>query len=326
LLLVAVLVLAASFIVLALVINSAIFTENLATREDVAGSEETLEYRAEVVDGIGETLSNGNEDKDLSTHSGLEDHVETEVATLRTLGGLSQAIRGGAVDLTYQSKTDGDRIAQENSSRALTDRNDTADWTLIDNANSVRNVQFNLTASDTTGDSFIFPSNNPFRLLVEGTGGGTWTMSVANDTVFFGTIDTDEIVIRVERPDGTVAECIRDEPESDDSLRIDVTGGTAGGEPCHALNRRNGRTQMWLGTGVSAPYDISFENGDNINGSYSMITEGGTPNSANLESGHDADEPFVMNALYDVELSYVYQNHAVAYEDRIRVAPGEVPP
>ncbi len=321
LLLVAVLVLAAAFIVLALVINSAIFTENLATREDVAGSEEALEYRADVTASIDAAIVAGNEDRELATEAELEAHARNEISTLQNRGGLTQAIRGGVVDLSYDTKQMGDRIAQDNASRNLTDDNASANWRPATGVDQIRNVGFELTEVDTQD----LGSNEPFRFRLES--GDDWQLSVSNESLIgsMGSIDDDEVAVTIETGTGNQAECVRDSPNTTSPLTIDVTGASVNGEPCHALHRLSNGTQMWLGTGVSSPFDIEFENADNVNGTYSMVTSGGTPDTG-IESGYDSDEPYVVNALYGVELSYAYQNHAVAYEDTIRVAPGETPP
>jgi hypothetical protein len=318
LLLVAVLVLAASFIVLALVINSAIFTENLATREDVGGSEKALEYRAEVLDSVGASVIASNEDTALSDIPALEDSVRGEVATLRTGTGRFQAVRGGIVEVTYGSSTEGQRIAQDNATRNLTDRDGTADWTVAEDVENVRRVRFELRDIDTSAFS------NAFEVELENS--GTWTLSVSDDGLLTSPA-ADEVAVTVETGTGDQAECIRNRPNATSPLTIDVTGGTINEEPCHALNRQGDGTEMWLGTGVSSPFDIEFENADNVNGTYSMVVDdGATVDTSSVHSGYDPDEPHVRDALYAVELSYVYQNHAVAYEDTIRVAPGEVPP
>jgi len=315
LLLVGVLVLAAAFIVLALVVNAAIFTENLATREDVAGSEEAVEYRAELVDAIGATVVAVNEDEHVTSEFELENHTQNEVAVVRSRGGLNQAISGGVVSVRYQNKTVGHRIAQDNASRNLTDRTTAEDWTVAEDVTRVRNVGFELRDVDTGN----FASG--FEMTVSNS--NAWTLTVSEEGL--AGIGADEVAVTVETEAGDQAECVRDKPNATSPLTIDVTGGTVDGEPCHALNRQSDMTPMWLGTGVSSDYEINFDDGDNVNGTYSMVVENGTFD-ASLHSGHDPEEPYVMTALYDVELSYAYQNHAVAYEDTVRIAPGEVPP
>lgn len=321
LLLVGVLVLAAAFIVLALVVNAAIFTENLATREDVPGSEEAVEYRAEVTDGIERTVVALNEDESVTSQSELETHIKNEVSVLRSRGGLSQAIRGGIANVSYQDATAGHRIAQDNASRNLTDRNAAEDWTVADDVTQVRNVQFELRDVDTEG----LLAGVGFEMTVEN--GDTWTLTVSEDGLVGvgATPGDDEVAVTVETGDGDQAECVRDKPNATSNLSIDVTGGTVDGEQCHALNRQNDMTPMWLGNGLSSPYEIEFGEGDTVNGTYSMVVESGTFD-ASLHSGYNASEPYVVTALYDVELSYLYQTHTVAYETDIRVAPGEVPP
>ena len=318
LLLVAVLVLAAAFIVLALVINSAIFTENLATREDVAGSEEALEYRSDVRAGVDGAVVAGNENRDLTTNATLKNHTRTEIAALRDRGGLTQAIRGGIVDLSYNASKMGDRIAQDNASRNLTDDNASANWRPATGVEEIRNVQFELTNVDTGGSG----GNNPFRFRLEGS--DDWQLSVSEESLIGGIgIDSDEVAVSVETPTDS-AQCVR-EPTAGNPLTIDVTAATIDGEPCHALNRLSDGTQMWLGTNVSSPFDLRFENSDQVNGTYSMVVSGGTPDTG-IESGYDSEEPYTVNALYSVRFDYSYRNHAVAYDGVVRSAPGEVPP
>jgi len=318
LLLVAVLVLAAAFIVLALVINSAIFTENLATREDVAGSEEALEYRADVRAGIDAAIVAGNEDRELVTDAELEDHARGEISTLQNRGGLVQAIRGGVVDLSYDTKQMGDRIAQENASRNLTDDNASADWRPATGVDQIRNVRFELTEVD-TNPSVV--SNEPFRFRLESS--NDWQLSVSEEALI-GNIDSDKVAIKVDTPTES-AQCVRDEPTAGDPLTIDVTGASVNGEPCHALNRLSDGTQMWLGTGVSGSFDLRFQNSDRVNGTYAMVTSGGTPDTS-LGSSYDSEEPYAVNALYSVRFDYSYRSHAVAYNGTVLSAPGEVPP
>ena len=321
LLLVGVLVLAAMFIVLALVVNSAVFAENLATREDVPGSEVAVEYRAELVDGIGEIVVAINEDENVTSQSELENHTQNEIAMVRSRGGLSQAISGAVVEVSYRDATPGHRIAQENASRNLTDRNATEDWTLAEDVTSVRNVGFQLRDVDTGGNF-----SRGFEMTVSN--GTTWSLSVSEEGltgVGADGLGADEVAVTVETGTGDQAECVRDKPNATSPLTIDVTGGTVDGEPCHALNRQADTTPMWLGAGVGDPYDIEFDNGGSVNGTYSMVVENASFD-ASLHSTYNESEPYVMDALYDVDLSYAYQNHAVAYEDTLRVAPGEVPP
>jgi len=317
LLLVAVLVLAAAFIVLALVVNSAIFTENLATRDSVAGSEDALEYRSEVVDSVGAMVVQANA-------NGIEESpaVDPETATLGEGSGFEQALRGSVVEIDYQNDMTGQRIAQDNGTRNLTSINNTADWRLAEGVEQVRNVRFAFTDVDADG-FWVF--DDPFRMHVRGDNGSRWTMEVSDE---FG-VFTDEIGITVETPSNT-AHCVQRQSAVEGDFTVDVTAATMDGEPCHALERLSDGTEMWLGTGIAEPYEIEFENGDNADGTYSMVVD----SSANIDTTNFEDSPspnpeepyYITDAIYSVELGYTYQTHAVAYETDIRVAPGEVPP
>ena len=317
LLLVAVLVLAAAFIILALVVNSAIFTENLATRDSVAGSEDALEYRSEVVDSVGTMIVDANE-------NGIEQepNITDERIELSERSGFEQALRGGVLSVGGLTTTSGQRIAQDNGTRNLTSINNTADWRLAEGVRQVRNVRFAFTDVDADG-FWIF--DEPFKMHVRGSNGSSWTMEVSDE---FG-VFTDAIGITVETPSNT-ASCVQRQSAVEGDFTVDVTAATMDGEPCHALNRLSDGTEMWLGTGIAAPYEIEFENGDNADGTYSMVTDASAnPVIENLH--HNPDTPpgepyYITDAIYSVELPYTYQTHAVAYETDVRVAPGEVPP
>ena len=80
LILVGAFIIAAAFIVLALVVNSAIFTENLATRDDVPGSQDALEFRDEVHQGVSNVIEGTNQNNG-QTETDAEESV-TEVGVL----------------------------------------------------------------------------------------------------------------------------------------------------------------------------------------------------------------------------------------------------
>jgi len=314
LLLIAAFIIAVSFVVLALVVNSAIFTENLATRDDVAGSGEALDFRYEVEQNVGGVITAINRNNSiLEDHPtpDLEDRVETNVDRLANNSGIQQSTQGRIVQMAFIEIEQGVKVAQD-ADREFTNRTGDA-WNgpLIEGAENTRKFQINVTEQPTTllGSSF--------EVTVEETSGSdSWSMEVAGNTV------GSDVDIEVEH--GSESETCT--AEFDGSLTIDVTEGTVGGEPCHALTRQSDGTPMWFATNIDGSYDISFEQGDELNGTYSFIVDQGSPADSDDFGSVGADKPYIKDpAVYSANVSYSYYTPDIGYETVIRAAPGEVP-
>jgi len=81
--LIAALALAVTFIGLALVVNSAIYTQNLASRGEVAGSNDALEMRAMVETNVGQGVTAANR-YNHSSQTALETGLRESMGTVST--------------------------------------------------------------------------------------------------------------------------------------------------------------------------------------------------------------------------------------------------
>lgn len=314
--LVAAFILAVSFVVLALVVNSAIFTENLATRGDVPGSADALEHRHEVERGVGAIVASTNANNNTA-ETYLTENATEGVENVSLMSGSQQSSLGRIANVTYKDETMGYRIAQDNSTdRAFTSNQTASDWELAQNVDSTRNFQMriNRTASS-FGSGFVVDLNDSTE---------SWNMTVSEPT-------TDTLRVEVEHPATSARRCDRD-VTGQQNVTIDVTDGVVAGEPCPALTRASDGTAMWFGEGLASAYTIEFQNGNEVAGTYSMVLDvSGTdidPQAATHleELGQDEDSndpPYYTDALYSVVVTYEYRTHAVAYETDVDVAPGE---
>lgn len=301
LILIAALVLALIFVALALVVNSAIFTENLATRADVPGSDDALEYRYDVIQSLGTAIEYVNVHHNANK-TALRENANASIGNISEFGGIQQATMGSVVTVSHADDFEfGDRVAQTGA-RNFTNATAADDWTVAADVNRTRNFEINVTDRTSLSDT------DPFRLNV--TDGDTdWTMEIGSD----GT----NVTVDVEHP-GVGETCTRSDP--DDPFIVDVTGGTVAGEPCHALSQNLTGESMWFGTGVDEGYDIRFENGENIEGQYSFVLRDGNVQEGDLPAAAEVTE-----AIYSLDVRYEYHTPMVTYETDIRVAPGEVP-
>ena len=306
-LLLAAFALAVSFVVLALVVNSAIFTENLATREDVAGSHDALDHRYEVETNVGHIIERVNNDSELD-----DGDLETTIEQMVEEGAGQQASQGRLVSVSDINSVPGTKIAQDTVRNFTTADHTDPHWNVTnDEVENVRAFTINVTDPDTEVGS-------PFKLVANDTGSDSeWNMSIDGNG--------DDIVITVNHPDDGERTCTR---EHDEYTVIDVTGATVDGEPCLALGQLQDEdgTERWFGTGLGGEYRIEFERGYNIEGTYSFIIDGGSGfDGDKLEDGQHPDLPYEEDAIYSVNLSYEFYTSAVGYETDIQVAPGEIP-
>jgi len=300
LVLVGAVVLAVTFIGLAIVVNSAIFSENLATRGDVPGSGEALDYRYEVEQGIGEIVEtvNANESRDPTL-------IENSVENISAQGGLQQARSGRVVSISYVDDEDGNRLAQDTPD--VLSANNTK--TLATSVSKTRNVQLNFTRNITDG-------TGSFELIAqESSGSSFWNMTVDPST-------SGDNTLRVELNNTAGVTRSGTCEFGSDTPSVDVTGATIDGERCQALVRNGTGEPLWFAADIqgSSDYEIRFENGDEFNGTYSMtMNEGISDFDPNALDNDD-------NVVYSVTVDLSYSTSAVRYETEIEVAPGEVPP
>ena len=309
--LIAALALAVTFIGLALVVNSAIYTQNLVSRGEVAGSNDALEMRAMVETNVGQGIIAANR-YNYSTQSALETSVRESVRTTSTQTERQRVTSGTLVNVTLAgSPTYGTRIAQTNTSLFESgEATPSANWMVRervtrpgDGTNATRRFVINATQLPSSGNKFVVTTN--------GTGGNPkWMMRIWGGVGPSGTVN-----VAVDTPSGTQTCAV---PIEEPYAHIDVTGGTVQGEPCLAL--QGGSFDGRFAHGVGDEYNITYESGDQIKGNYSMVIRDSTPANT-LDTAPTS--PFSTTAIYNVTVRYRYDTSNLRYEAKIRVAPGE---
>lgn len=327
LILVAAFAIAVIFVSMALIVNSAIFTENLASRGETTGSDGALSMRAMVETNAGDNLEavNRNYSDDGTQVTAFEESVEQ----LSVQTSNQQSRSGRLVTVEYLSHSDGTRIVHNDSSDFREDGTAT-DYTLASNverapgANGTRAFRINATTLGATGNS------SAFEIKVNQTGATandySWRARIYRNVTASG----EYIHVRTIRNDTVtdeVANC--DVPRGGPSapIRIDVTAGTVQGQPCEALRTRTDGENFHFGAGTDASsndYDINFRNADQISGNFSMtVRDDGGLSLPLLDLFGSGGQPFEQDAIYDATIEYTYTTSDLRYETEVRVAPGE---
>ncbi|WP_159904912.1 DUF7261 family protein [Salinirussus salinus] len=292
--------LAVAFVALSVVINGAIFTQNLATRGDTAGGGDALQQRQQAEQMVGDLLEHAN-----ANYSDDRSKIETEFsAAVRDLSNASayqQSVAGRAVDYAYVGETDGKRVFQDTAGD-FTNTSGTGNWTVAESVDNAR--QFDIYVSDT--DELDDPDDDPFTVnLTDTSSDDTWRLALAEES---STLNL--TVTYTDGPDSFSTTCTAPEPSSED-LKINVTAGLFAGEPCDALVfARN----VSGGTDGFETYDIQFDNSGDIRGTYSLTVD---------TTSDIGDAPTQENVLYSATVEYTYRTANLVYETDIRVAPGE---
>ena len=198
LLLVAGILLAVVFVALALLVNAAIYTDNVATRGgDSAG--EALEYQASVVGAVGELLDAENANDAHENRTEIRDSIRDGSEDISRIYAQNHLRRGATTAIDTEGMTFEDGLLIRESSVE-----DFEEWSA--NASAVRQFVIELDTGNMT-------TNEPFRIDING------TEVEVNKT-------EDELIVR-----GGVEgiECTTDVAET---VRFDVTGERFDGEPC----------------------------------------------------------------------------------------------
>lgn len=302
LLLIAALGMAILFVALAVILNTGIYTENLATRSsDIAGGSDALRFAESAeVGGIG--LVERTNQYNNSSHDSLQTALVTGVTVWTNTTGKLTATRGTATSVELVSTTNGTRLVQDNATRDFTNESGNATaWTLVTDAENTRKFRINVTDYSSLGG---FGSGNAFTVIVDNSS-ATWRFNI--------TANGSQTTIGIRNQSGGEQLCT----VSSQDPWVNVTDATVNGTNC---------TGLVFAEGIDPPYSITYENSDNITGTYQLIVDNetlATNADPHFHAGGGAGSPYVTPAVYAAELRIAYYSSRLNYTTTTRIAPGE---
>ena len=300
LILVAAFLLAVLFVGLAVVVNSAIFTENLATRSENVDANEALQYSHSVEQAVGSMLATANlNNEGQQSFDDLEDEITDALENASIYTGTQQVEYGSGVSVDLTGTEDGIRIFQ-NDGTNFTGNDSEEDWTVAEDVDRTR--AFTLELGDEPSGDFVVEANDTSTRNPE------WVM----------TVDDEKLTVTADG--GAETTCAIDSYP----IEIHVTDATIDGSPCPGLVDTEDGNPRHFAVGIDGSYDIEFEGGGNVDsGNYSMILKG---ENAGLPDNQTAEgQPNQVDAIYSAIVDIQYQTSKVTYETQVRVAPGEQP-
>jgi len=301
LLLVGALTLAVVFLSLSLLLNSVIYTENLATRQTGTDVDRATAFGYAAVAGLGDAIEhvNGGDAPDVATRR-ADYHTVTD-AWIPKLANHS-ATNGLASDVERRTVSEGTRIADGNYSTTLTPQNGNTTWTVVTDA-KVRNFHLRIDNTSLSGD-----------VIVRIDDGTTRTLRIED------TAPKPQLrVVGAADPTCTLSDG-----------RIDVSGGRVGGQDCPALRSVD----------LSDEVDITIEDGAEVNGTYSLVADRNevglraavdtrnhpnqcAPPSPTTYNDSDAADPYASPAIYAATADVTVRTQNLDHSRTVRAAPGE---
>ncbi|WEL25423.1 hypothetical protein [Haloferax volcanii] len=301
LMLVAALAIAVLLVGLALTLNTAIYTENLATRTTDTNLDGAVNHGGAVEAGAGTLLDEVN--REGGTYGELAGSFDEAFGNWSDAAATLAAVRGAATDAERVSHARGTRISQPDAARNFTDRNETADWTLASDV-GVRGVRFNVSR-----DSLSTSNASSFHLVVD-------DETNAVETAVYR--DSSRVFVAVEDAGGVETTCSV-AADAGDYVTIDVADGRLNGTACDPLDA--------VHTDLDGSVTVSYRNASEAEGTYELYvneTNATVFDATKYEPAGSGSSPVAQEALYAVTVSYVYESGETYVSRELRVAPGEI--
>lgn len=329
--LVGALALAVVFVGVALVLNSAIFAENLATRANQQAPSQVNSLQQESVQSTSQAMDHHNHDTGShASYTELETRLQDSVRNWSDLQIRDSAREGRYVDVGITSMTRGTRVAQDDGGefvpqdsgllQDVLDITDVSSWAVTPKAYQVRD--FTMTVErDEISDATLYAEANVETFLLEV--GGSLSVGARPFTMLYDVNDDGnyEHAVSIYRPDdgdgdandvkftyynqstGNTVTCEVD--DADATFDVDVSGGEVEGGDGTCDEVFDFQSEM------SDPYQLVFVNGEEIEGDYQFIVDDTT---STFESDYEDDGGLIDSLIGLLSTSYDFDSY---YEDHV---------
>jgi len=306
LILIAGFVIAVSLVGLALVVNTAIFTENLATRSQTSGAVDALSYRSSVHDNTASVIKQVNDDEWDQSYTTLNETVRANLEEYGQLSGRHQSLADRYANVSVVDHTPGVVIYQ-NATATFNSATpgDNENWTLESNVDNVRNFSITLEDDGTTPTlADRLEHRRHFTINVTTPSVDDWWKLNVSRTA------TGDNIVAVNASGQGWEAC-----STPVTTTINVTAGTIDGSDCGAINFTEWQDDK--------SFDLQFENGSKIEGTYWLEMDKDVAALASAQYGTATDDPSADTILYSVQVKLDYQTRRFDYETQFRVEPGD---
>jgi hypothetical protein len=293
----AALALAVLVIGVALLLNSGVYSANLAAQNADGGVEEPREFLREAEIGANRVMEYSNYNN-FSSYANLRRNFAVGVHNWSERAHDHRARSGEGVEIREVNVTNGSRITQDTDKRRFRNNTLSQNWTLADSLGGVRQFRMNITTDSLPNTSLSptrsqYQSSSYFRIGVTPVGGPTKRIYI------YGNNTQEAALLRVGGgPSGLSPPC-KVAANADDRATIYISDGLVGHEHCEALDFLDD---------PATPFAINYTNGNNIEGSYELFVDATEGNVQGSDYGTDSnnDPPVVEEAIYTATVGFNY--------------------
>lgn len=317
--LVTALVLAATLVGLALVLNTVIFAENLATRQTSDELDRSQEYHGALNQSTTDALSTVNENPVNSSHAKLRANLSETLEDKMVIYQRDATISGSSVAIGVDAATGGFLLKQTNASRSFTggevhdgDRN----WTLVTDAAASTQLRQNISREST----FMVTVDTTMEVIRN----RAYTVRISNDTytwnVYVTHWDDGNILFVTERSDMSMSgkvvkwynqSCVRNTEFS----KADYHAGTVDGTSCRALSFYPNLTED-----IDITYNNTVTGGEvQSRGTYQLRAANSSVHRDAFHAVSDDESPFKVTALLDSDVVLTHQTTNHRFLSRLQV-------
>ncbi|NHN49588.1 hypothetical protein G9464_18625 [Halostella sp. JP-L12] len=298
---------AIAFIILSLVVvfNTVLFTNNLAARGAVEEVEDASEFQQQVDRELPELVKhveNGTDSNDK-----VVENVDENVTVYGDLLAESYADTSPQyVDVRFNksSTVNGTRVVQEDGGTFVSADSDT-DWHPVEDSDP-RNVSDFIINVDTGPDYSSAVSY--FNITLRSEGG-----SEQDITLEMYTTGSNELVLNQYQGNTLEKSCTESDPSG--VVSVNVTNGSINGDGCTFDSMEQ----------LTAPYSVSYDDSDKIEGNYSFIVNGTDYDGRSDYNTRNGDDPYANVILLEAGVDLDFESRSVTYESNQTVTVREGP-
>ena len=329
------LLIASVLVGLALVVNSAIYTENLATQETSSEAEWVAENRQLAANDLQELIDKSNAAVTDDDFTAVENGYTDDLAVWNRSLERQYQRTGRFVGCRPNETIEGTRIQQTNASRNFTAGGSAAgkaEWTLVND--TTRAGEFEMTVDRTkllsAPAGYVLDTifGEAFNVVIENETGHQWRVYLFQD----GTVASNGAYLMVETPGSFEFDPDTDDMSNisradyctttDEDVSLDLVEGTFNGEECSDLS-------FYTDDVTGTPHNISYANTktsaldsplldppekDRVTGTYNLtidIRADRTPYYAPTSG----DDPNAKAIIYEASVDAEFRSESVVYRN-----------
>lgn len=313
------LALAVTLVALGLVLNLAIFTENLTTRDVNQEAADTAEHQETNVESVGRALRYVN----LNDKGSLDSGLDREMRRLNERRARYTAGQGSLTNLSTVSTEKGTRIRQVDETRPFTNEGGVSDWTLATDVERTNRFVQRIDRGSLL-DLSIPPDlkSNSYHIAIKDANGDIWRVYV------FQAGSTSNAYLTVQEPGESMPSLNLDQLDvcmtQKTVVDLDLVDSEFGGGSCSQLDFFD---ETVATSDMATSYTVMYNNTNtllgSVEGTYDILIDKDSLSATTVSNyaSSDTDDPFQHQAFFEATVETTYRRSQVAVTTTRRTHP-----